>query len=236
MASCSQLFHVGTKNVIGRKIFLRCRIPRSIPVCPPPPPPDKMDELIEQMKLMNERMGKMETRMESLEQLIQIHDDWLMLPELDGHGYDKAHSNFECNNELKLNMIDPLSFKYKPGKPELSHNENGYAYPLGIRGREGRGYTKEIQSLYENFRRYKEKVILDERLERERKEKLRERTERGEKIEFSFTPEEWEEVKNRTPEGEKLLKERTEKRIKETKEDSGVSSLADKVDGLAVNE
>ena len=39
----------------------------------------KMDELIEQMKLMNERLGKMDERMGRMEQLVQIHDDWLIL-------------------------------------------------------------------------------------------------------------------------------------------------------------
>ena len=75
-----------------------------------------------------------------------------------------------------------------------------------------------------------------EELEKKRKyeESLRTRTERGEKIEFEFTPEQLNEIANNTPEGQRLLKEQKERLEREAKKDSGVTSLADKVEDLAV--
>ena len=87
---------------------------------------------------------------------------------------------------------------------------------------------------YKGFRTYKEQLIIDERKEQERKENLKRLTENGEKIEF--TPEQLDEIIKNTPEGQMLLKEQKERLEREAKEDSGIGSLTDKVEDLAVTE
>ena len=72
-----------------------------------------------------------------------------------------------------------------------------------------------------------------EELEKKRKyeEDLRNRTERGEK--FEFTPEQLHEIVNNTPEGQRLLQEKKQRLEEEAggvpREDSRVASLTDNV-------
>ena len=80
----------------------------------------------------------------------------------------------------------------------------------------------------------KQKRLVREELEKKRKyeEDLRNRTERGEK--FEFTPEQLREIVNNTPEGQRLLQEKKRRLEEEAggapREDSRVASLAEKVD------
>lgn len=80
----------------------------------------------------------------------------------------------------------------------------------------------------------KQERLKREELEKQRKyeEDLRNRTERGEK--FEFTPEQLHEIVNNTPEGQRLLQEKKQRLEEEAggvpREDSRVVSLADKVD------
>ena len=80
----------------------------------------------------------------------------------------------------------------------------------------------------------KQERLKREELEKKRKyeEDLRNRTERGEK--FEFTPEQLHEIVNNTPEGQRLLQEKKQRLEEEaggvSREDSSVASLADKVD------
>ena len=79
----------------------------------------------------------------------------------------------------------------------------------------------------------KQERLVREELEKKRKyeEDLRNRTERGEK--FEFTPEQLHEIVNNTPEGQRLLQEKKRRLEQEAgdvpREDSRVTSLADKV-------
>ena len=80
----------------------------------------------------------------------------------------------------------------------------------------------------------KQERLVREELEKKRKyeEDLRNRTERGEK--FEFTPEQLHEIVNNTPEGQRLLQEKKRRLEEEAggvpREDSRVASLAEKVD------
>jgi hypothetical protein len=80
----------------------------------------------------------------------------------------------------------------------------------------------------------KQERLVREELEKKRKyeEDLRNRTERGEK--FEFTPEQLHEIVNNTPERQRLLQEKKQRREEETggvpREDSRVAFLADRVD------
>ena len=79
----------------------------------------------------------------------------------------------------------------------------------------------------------KQERLVREELEKKRKyeEDFRNRTERGEK--FEFTPEQLHEIVNNTPEGQRLLQEKKRRLEQEVggvpREDSRVTSLADKV-------
>ena len=80
----------------------------------------------------------------------------------------------------------------------------------------------------------KQERLVREELEKKRKyeEDLRNRTERGEK--FEFTPEQLHEIVNNTPEEQRPLQEKSQRLEEEadgvSREDSRVASLAEKVD------
>ena len=79
----------------------------------------------------------------------------------------------------------------------------------------------------------KQERLVREELEKKRKyeEDLRNRTERGEK--FEFTPEQLHEIVNNTPEGQRLLQEKKQRLEEEAggvpREDSRVASLAERL-------
>ena len=93
---------------------------------------------------------------------------------------------------------------------------------------------KEKQERLNREEKEKQERLVREELEKKRKyeEDLRNRTERGEK--FEFTPEQLHEIVNNTPEGQKLLQEKKRRLEEEAggvpREDSRVASLAKKVD------
>ena len=90
------------------------------------------------------------------------------------------------------------------------------------------------QAKAETEEKEKQERLKREELEKQRKyeEGLRNRTERGEK--FEFTPEQLHEIVNNTPEGQRLLQEKKRRLEEEAggapREDSRVASLAEKVD------
>ena len=93
---------------------------------------------------------------------------------------------------------------------------------------------KEKQERLVREEKEKQERLRREELEKKRKyeEDLRNRTERGEK--FEFTPEQLHEIVNNTPEGQRLLQEK-KRRLEEeasgvSREDSRIASLAEKVD------
>ena len=92
---------------------------------------------------------------------------------------------------------------------------------------------KKQERLKREKKEKQERLVRDE-LEKKRKygEDLRNRTERGEK--FEFTPEQLHEIVNNTPEGQRLLQEKKRRLEDEAggapREDSRVASLAEKVD------
>ena len=93
---------------------------------------------------------------------------------------------------------------------------------------------KEKHERLKREEKEKQERLEREELERKRKyeEDLRNRTERGEK--FEFTPEQLHEIVNNTPEGQRLLQEK-KRRLEEeaggvSREDSRIASLADKID------
>ena len=93
---------------------------------------------------------------------------------------------------------------------------------------------KEKQERLRREEKEKQERLRSEELEKKRKyeEDLRNRTERGEK--FEFTPEQLHEIVNNTPEGQRLLQEKKRRLEEEAggapREDSRVASLAEKVD------
>jgi len=93
---------------------------------------------------------------------------------------------------------------------------------------------KEEQERLKREEKEKQERLVREELEKKRKyeEDLRNRTERGEK--FEFTPEQLHEIVNNTPEGQRLLQEKKQRLEEEAggvpREDSRVASLAEKVD------
>ena len=93
---------------------------------------------------------------------------------------------------------------------------------------------KTEQERLEREEKEKQERLVREELEKKRKyeEDLRNRTERGEK--FEFTPEQLHEIVNNTPEGQRLLQEKKQRLEEEAggvlREDSRVASLAEKVD------
>ena len=174
----------------------------------------KMDELIEQMKLMNERLGKMDERMGRMEQLVQIHDDWLML------------NYYYTNRKVSTSRDYDRGGKYAPVKTNL--NNAGELFD-DRRMTGDRSYDGVLtNNPYKGFRTYKEQLIIDERKEQERKDNLKRLTENGEKIEF--TPEQLDEIIKNTLEGQRLLQEKKQRLEEETggvpREDSRVTSLA----------
>ena len=90
------------------------------------------------------------------------------------------------------------------------------------------------QAKAETEEKEKQERLKREELEKQRKyeEDLRNRTERGEK--FEFTPEQLHEIVNNTPEGQRLLQEKKRRLEEEAggapREDSRVASLAERVD------
>jgi len=107
---------------------------------------------------------------------------------------------------------------------------------LGGEMRRAKAEAEEKEKQERLKREAKEKQEREEREELEKKRKyeesLRNRTERGEK--FEFTPEQLHEIVNNTPEGQRLLLEKKRRLEEEAnalpREDSRVVSLADKVD------
>ena len=93
---------------------------------------------------------------------------------------------------------------------------------------------KEKQERLNREEKEKQERLVRDELEKKRKyeEGLRNRTERGEK--FEFTPEQLHEIVNNTPEGQRLLQEKKRRLEEEAggapREDSRVASLAEKVD------
>jgi hypothetical protein len=93
---------------------------------------------------------------------------------------------------------------------------------------------KKEQERLKREEKEKQERLVREELEKKRKyeEDLRNRTERGEK--FEFTPEQLHEIVNNTPEGQRLLQEKKRRLEEEAggapREDSRVASLAEKVD------
>jgi len=93
---------------------------------------------------------------------------------------------------------------------------------------------KEKQERLKREEKEKQERLVRDELEKKRKyeEGLRNRTERGEK--FEFTPEQLHEIVNNTPEGQRLLQEKKRRLEEEAggapREDSRVASLAEKVD------
>ena len=176
------------------------------------PKQEKMDELIEQMKLMNERLGKMDERMGRMEQLVQIHDDWLIL------------NYYYSSRKVYTSGDYDRGGKYAPVKTNLNNAGELFEDP--------RVCDVLTWNPYKGFRTYKEQLIIDERKEQERKDNLKRLTENGEKIEF--TPEQLDEIIKNTPEGQRLLQEKKQRLEEETgavpREDSSVASLADKLD------
>jgi len=177
----------------------------------------KMDELIEQMKLMNERLGKMYERMEKMEQLVQIHDDWLIL------------NYYNSNSKVRTRGDFDRGGKYAPVKTNL--NNAGELFDDRRMTGDGSYNVVLTNNPYKGFRTYKEQLIIDERKEQERKDNLKRLTEKGKKIEF--TPEQLDEVINNTPEGQRLLQEKKQRLEEEAggvpREDSSVDALADKL-------
>ena len=92
----------------------------------------------------------------------------------------------------------------------------------------------ERQERLKREEKEKQERLVREELTKKRKyeEDLRNRTERGEK--FEFTPEQLHEIVNNTPEGQRLLQEKKRSLEEEAggvpREDSRVASLADKID------
>ena len=114
---------------------------------------------------------------------------------------------------------------------------------LGVEMRRAKAATeeKEKQERLKREEKEKQERLVREELEKKRKyeEDLRNRTERGEK--FEFTPEQLHEIVNNTPEGQRLLQEKKQRLEDEAggvpREDSRVASLAERVDeGLVVVE
>ena len=107
---------------------------------------------------------------------------------------------------------------------------------LGGEMRRAKAEAEEKEKQERLKREAKEKQEREEREELEKKRKyeesLRNRTERGEK--FEFTPKQLHEIVNNTPEGQRLLLEKKRRLEEEAnalpREDSRVVSLADKVD------
>ena len=93
---------------------------------------------------------------------------------------------------------------------------------------------KEKQERLNREEKEKQERLVRDELEKKRKyeEDLRNRTERGEK--FEFTPEQLHEIVNNTPEGQRLLQEKKQRLEDEAggapREDSRVASLAERVD------
>jgi hypothetical protein len=93
---------------------------------------------------------------------------------------------------------------------------------------------KEKQERLKREEKEKQERLVRDELEKKRKyeEDLRNRTERGEK--FEFTPEQLHEIVNNTPEGRRLLQEKKRRLEEEAggapREDSRVASLAERVD------
>jgi hypothetical protein len=110
------------------------------------------------------------------------------------------------------------------------------ANDLGGELRRAKAEAEEKEKQERLKREAKEKQEREEREELEKKRKyeesLRNRTERGEK--FEFTPEQLHEIVNNTPEGRRLLQEKKQRLEEEaggvSREDSRVASLAEKVD------
>ena len=182
------------------------------------PKQEKMDELIEQMKLMNERLGKMDERMGRMEQLVQIHDDWLIL------------NYYYSSRKVRTSGDYDRGGKYAPVKTNL--NNAGELFDDRRMIGDDSINVVLTNNPYKGFRTYKEQLIIDERKEQERKDNLKRLTENGEKIEF--TPEQLDEIIKNTPEGQRLLQEKKKRLEEETggvsREDSSIASLADKLD------
>ncbi|CAL6414512.1 unnamed protein product [Bathycoccus prasinos] len=93
---------------------------------------------------------------------------------------------------------------------------------------------KKKQERLKREEKEKQECLVRDELEKKRKyeEGLRNRTERGEK--FEFTPEQLHEIVNNTPEGQRLLQEKKQRLEEEAvgvpREDSRVASLAEKVE------
>ena len=93
---------------------------------------------------------------------------------------------------------------------------------------------KEKQERLNREEKEKQEGLVRDELEKKRKYKegLRNRTERGEK--FEFTPEQLHEIVNNTPEGQRLLQEKKQRLEEESggvpREDNRVASLAERVD------
>ena len=146
------------------------------------------------------------------------------------HGRTKADAErrgWKVNNETSLTKEVEIIHRV----PVLTE-----ANDLGGEMRRAKAAAKEKEKQERLKREEKEKQerLVREELEKKRKyeEALRNRTERGEK--FEFTPEQLHEIVNNTPEGQRLLQEKKRRLEDEAggapREDSRVASLAEKVD------
>jgi hypothetical protein len=147
------------------------------------------------------------------------------------HIYNPSHhgrkSGWKVNDESDLSEEVEIIHRV----PVLTETND-----LGGEMRRAKAEAEEKEKQERLKREAKEKQEREEREELEKKRKyeesLRNRTERGEK--FEFTPEQLHEIVNNTPEGQRLLLEKKRRLEEEAnalpREDSRVVSLADKVD------
>ena len=146
------------------------------------------------------------------------------------HIYQPSHHGrkygWKVNDETNLTEVEIIH-----RVPVLTETND-----LGGEMRRAKAEAEEKEKQERLKREAKEKQEREEREELEKKRKyeesLRNRTERGEK--FEFTPEQLHEIVNNTPEGQRLLLEKKRRLEEEAnalpREDSRVVSLADKVD------
>jgi len=149
------------------------------------------------------------------------------------HIYNPSFSHHGRKSGWKVNDESDLSEEVEiiHRVPVLTETND-----LGGEMRRAKAEAEEKEKQERLKREAKEKQEREEREELEKKRKyeesLRNRTERGEK--FEFTPEQLHEIVNNTPEGQRLLLEKKRRLEEEAnalpREDSRVVSLADKVD------
>ena len=147
-------------------------------------------------------------------------------PSHHGHTTAQAERNgWKVNDETNLTEVEIIH-----RVPVLTETND-----LGGEMRRAKAEAEEKEKQERLKREAKEKQEREEREELEKKRKyeesLRNRTERGEK--FEFTPEELHEIVNNTPEGQRLLLEKKRRLEEEAnalpREDSRVDALADKL-------